>query len=205
MSEVPSSSVTVPTLTLYNIDKYTFGVKEPKLEKDTSVKARLKRMKQQYQQEGIRRSVDGVLLVHQHNHPHVLLLQIGNTFFKLPGGRQKPGEDEITGLKKKLTGKLAPTASNYEPNWEVSDLLSIWWRPNFETLLYPYIPAHVTKPKECKKMFLVPLPESCIFAVPRNLKLLAVPLFELYDNAQRYGPIISSIPQVLSRFNFVYM
>ncbi len=30
-------------------------------------------------------------------------------------------------------------------------------------------------------------PFSGYFAVPRNLKLLAVPLFELYDNAQRYG------------------
>jgi hypothetical protein len=27
--------------------------------------------------------VEGVLVVHHHNHPHVLLLQIGNTFFKL--------------------------------------------------------------------------------------------------------------------------
>lgn len=27
-----------------------------------------------------------------------------------------------------------------------------------------------------------------------------MPLFELYDNVQRYGPIISAIPQMLSRF-----
>lgn len=32
------------------------------------------------------------------------------------------------------------------------------------------------------------------------MRLLAVPLFELYDNVQRYGPIISAIPQMLSRF-----
>jgi hypothetical protein len=31
-----------PTIKIYNIERYTFGVKEPKLEKDTSVKARLK-------------------------------------------------------------------------------------------------------------------------------------------------------------------
>lgn len=36
--------------------------------------------------------------------------------------------------------------------------------------------------------------------MPKNLRLLAVPLFELYDNVQRYGPIISAIPQMLSRF-----
>lgn len=35
------------------------------------------------------------LQVQEHNHPHILLLQIGNTFCKLPGGRLKPGENGI--------------------------------------------------------------------------------------------------------------
>jgi len=86
----------------------------------------------------------------------------------------------------------------------------VWWRPNFETVMYPYCPPHITKPKvhscfrsiflifycwdhygnelfveqECKKLFIVHLSEREYFAVPRNLKLLAVPLFELYDNVQ---------------------
>ena len=38
--------------------------------------------------------------------------------------------------------------------------------------------------QECKKLFLVHLSEKEYFAVPKNLKLLAVPLFELYDNVQ---------------------
>ena len=46
-----------------------------------------------YSREGIRRSVEAVIMVHNHNHPHVLLLQLGSAFFKLPGGRLKPGED----------------------------------------------------------------------------------------------------------------
>lgn len=75
---------------------------------------------------------------------------------------------------------------------------------------------HITRPKECKKIFLVQLPGQClgisllnlqvgVFAVPKNLKLLAVPLFELYDNAARYGPVISSLPQVLSRIEFNHL
>ncbi len=36
--------------------------------------------------------------------------------------------------------------------------------------------------------------------VPRNMRLVAVPLFELYDNMVRYGPIFSALPQLLSRF-----
>jgi hypothetical protein len=72
-----------PTISLYPLENYTFGIKEAQLEKDASVAARLSRMKEKYEKEGMRRSVEGVLLVHQHKHPHVLLLQIGNTFFKL--------------------------------------------------------------------------------------------------------------------------
>jgi cleavage and polyadenylation specificity factor subunit 5 len=30
-----------------------------------------------------------------------------------------------------------------------------------------------------------------VLAVPKNMKLLAIPLFELYDNAARYMPIFS--------------
>lgn len=37
------------------------------------------------------------------------------------------------------------------------------------------------------------------------MKLLAVPLFELYDNTQRYGPQLSAIPHLLSRYNFEFI
>jgi cleavage and polyadenylation specificity factor subunit 5 len=193
-----------PVVNLYNLANFTFGIKEPLMEKDTSVAQRLARHKDNYERRGVRRTVEAVLVVHHHNHPHVLLLQIGNTFFKLPGGRLRPGEGEIEGLKRKLTRKLAPNFQN-PPDWEIGELLCIYWRPNFETMQYPYIPPHITKPKECKKLFMVLLPESCTFAVPKNLKLLAVPLFEMYDNPQRYGPIISSIPQFLGRLQFIYL
>ncbi|CAI5978667.1 unnamed protein product [Closterium sp. NIES-65] len=130
--------------------------------------------------EGMRTSVEGIILVHHHNHPHILLLQIGNSFFKLPGGRLKPGEDEVEGLKRKLTSKLGPSVSILPvPDWQVGECSAVWWRPNFETLMYPYCPPHITKPKEMKKLFVVPLTERQYFGVPKNLKLLAVPLLEL--------------------------
>lgn len=40
--------------------------------------------------------------------------------------------------------------------------------------------------QECKRLYVVHLSEKEYFAVPKNLKLLAVPLFELYDNVQVY-------------------
>lgn len=67
----------------YPLTNYTFGTKEPLFEKDPSVPARFQRMREEFDKIGMRRSVEGVLLVHEHGLPHVLLLQLGTTFFKL--------------------------------------------------------------------------------------------------------------------------
>lgn len=60
-------------------------------------------MRDEFEKIGMRRSVEGVLLVHEHGLPHCLLLQLGTTFFKLPGGELNAGEDEVEGLKRLLT------------------------------------------------------------------------------------------------------
>ncbi len=62
---------------LYPLSNYTFGTKEPMYEKDKTVEARFNRMREDFETIGMRRSVEGVLLVHEHNLPHVLLLQLG--------------------------------------------------------------------------------------------------------------------------------
>ena len=64
--------------------------------------ARFQRMRDEFTAHGMRRSVEAVLLVHEHGLPHVLLLQLGSTFFKLPGGELNPNEDPIEGLKRLL-------------------------------------------------------------------------------------------------------
>ncbi len=94
-----------------------------------------------------------------------------------------------------------------QQEWVIEDTIGNWWRPNFEPAQYPYMPPHITKPKEHRKLFLVQLQvriqvenyvkdgssrnskclllqEKAYFAVPRNYKLVAAPLFELYDNSQ---------------------
>lgn len=38
-----------------------------------------------------------------------------------------------------------------------------------------------------------------MLGVPLNMKLLAIPIHEFYDNTQRYGPQLSAIPHMLSR------
>ncbi|KAM9268829.1 LOW QUALITY PROTEIN: cleavage and polyadenylation specificity factor subunit 5 [Cariama cristata] len=186
----------------YPLTNYTFGTKEPLYEKDSSVAARFQRMREEFDKIG-EADREGVLMYMSHRLPHVLLL-LGTTFFKLPGGNSHPGEDEVEGLKRLMT-EILGRQDGVQQDWVIDDCIGNWWRPNFEPPQYPYIPAHITKPKEHKKLFLVQLQEKgTLFAVPKNYKLVAAPLFELYDNAPGYGPIISSLPQLLSRFNFIY-
>ena len=68
---------------LYPLSNYTFGTKEMQAEEDPSVKDRLRRLEEHYEQHGMRRTCEGILVCHEHNHPHVLMLQIANAFFKL--------------------------------------------------------------------------------------------------------------------------
>ncbi|KAF3806402.1 Pre-mRNA cleavage factor Im 25 kDa subunit 2, partial [Colletotrichum gloeosporioides] len=197
------------TIRLYPLSNYTFGVKETQPEEDPSVIARLKRLEEHYNQHGMRRTCEGILVCHEHNHPHILMLQIANAFFKLPGDYLRPEDDEVEGFKSRLDERLAPVGrigEGEEPaDWQVGDCLAQWWRPNFETFMYPFVPAHVTRPKECKKLYFIQLPKSKVLSVPKNMKLLAVPLFELYDNTARYGPQLSAIPHLLSRYNFEFV
>jgi len=190
-------------INLYPLTNYTFGTKDPLYDRDNNATTRFARMREEFDTIGQRRTVEGVLIVHEHNLPHVLLLQLGTTYFKLPGGELKSGETEVEGLKRLMTETLG-RQDGVQQDWLIEDCIGNWWRPNFEAPLYPYVPAHITKPKEHKKLFLVQLGEKALFAVPRNYKLVAAPLFELYDNSTGYGPVISGLPQLLSRFDFHY-
>lgn len=155
----------------------------------------------------MRRTCEGILVCHEHNHPHVLMLQIANAFFKLPGDYLHADDDELTGFAARLNERLAPThpATAEDTQWDISDCIAQWWRPNFETFMYPFLPGHVSRPKELKKLYLIKLPRKKVLSVPKNMKLLAVPLFELYDNTARYGPQLSAIPHYLSRYNFEFV
>jgi cleavage and polyadenylation specificity factor subunit 5 len=204
------------SVSLFPLDHYTFGIKEAVQEKSSQLNSPVS-----YRSIQLQRSVDACLLVHEHGHPHILALQINDKLFRLPGDTLREGEDEFDGLKRILdeqlsprefNGSIIPPSSQVEESlpspkndWDICDLLSVWWRPNADQFTYPYCPPHVTKPVEMKKIFLVQLPEKKSFAVPKNQKLMAVPLFELFENEARYGPVISSIPHVLSRFNFLNM
>jgi cleavage and polyadenylation specificity factor subunit 5 len=64
---------------MYPLSSYAFGSKAAREEKGTELGAQGQPVRElreaQYEQEGMRRSVQGVLIVCEHGHPHVLLLQ----------------------------------------------------------------------------------------------------------------------------------
>lgn len=214
------------------------------LEKLMSLKARCRQEQCVY-------SVEGVLLVHVHNHPHVILLRHDsgkvlpqsrvlpatntNNFavFRLPGGRCRKGEPEEMCLVRKLGRELlneakVPPLSRYaekegsdtvveigvphgstaaSSSFRVGEALARWYRPHFDPFMYPYVPAHVAESdvREVRTIFLVHLPPQMLLTVSHhNTQLVAAPLFDLYDNAAKYGPIIASIPVLLSRVNINY-
>ncbi|KAL3964361.1 hypothetical protein ACCO45_001365 [Purpureocillium lilacinum] len=181
---LPFNSRQPEKVTLYPLSNYTFGVKETQPEEDPSVIARLKRLEEHFAEHGMRRTCEGILVCHEHNHPHILMLQIANAFFKLPGDYLRPEDDEVEGSRRASTS-----------GWRRSVALAKVKRP--ATGKWPSR-TPVTKQ----------LPYSStteVLSVPKNMKLLAVPLFELYDNTARYGPQLSAIPHILSRYNFEFV
>ncbi|XP_056692416.1 pre-mRNA cleavage factor Im 25 kDa subunit 1 isoform X9 [Spinacia oleracea] len=158
---------------IYPLSRYYFGTKDALSTKDETPADSLLRLKSNYEVRGLRTSVQGVILVELFKHPHLLLLQVKNTTFNLPGGRLR---QDLEGLQRKLSRKLSPdegSDNSDEIEWE-----------------------------ECTKLFMVKLPVCRKFIVPKNMKLLAVPLCQVHGNHKTYGSIIAGIPQLLSKYSF---
>ncbi len=54
---------------------------------------------------------------------------------------------------------------------QVGECIGQYWRPNFDHHMYPYLPAHVTRPKEVRKLYVVPLQEKAFFEVRLGQKM----------------------------------
>lgn len=96
-------------------------------------------------------------------------------------------------------GAHTSQAANY---FRIGEVLAKWYRPHFSQLMYPYVPPHLSASsvKEVRSIFLVHLEPMVYFNLYReDTELVAVPLFDLYENTAKYGPIIASLPVLLSR------
>lgn len=67
--------------------------------KDSSVAARFECMRKGFDKIRMQKTPERAPLGHEPRLPHVLLLQLGTTFFRSPGRELNPEEDEVGGLK----------------------------------------------------------------------------------------------------------
>jgi Nucleotide hydrolase len=79
----PSTGAIMSSCSMYPLSNYTFCTKDAQPEEHKNIADRLRAMEREYNERGMRRSVEAVLLLHNHGHPHVLLLQLSQNFFKL--------------------------------------------------------------------------------------------------------------------------
>lgn len=169
-----------------------------------------------YLREGTRRSVAAVFLVHRQEYPHVLLLldqqqqRHSLVMFKYKTW-QRPREvlhDKLLRhlIKPDQSSKrkwVAQQLSSEGSEMEVGEFLGEWWRGEFDDELIPYLPPHVTRPKERVRVHQVQLSPRCSFRIPTGFCLTAVPIFDL--SPQRQGLAISGLSHVLARFSIRLM
>lgn len=101
-----------------------------------------------------------------------------------------------------VVSSSAALGASISPYFRVGEVLGKWYRPHLNPLMYPYIPPHLTQDamKEIRTLFLVHMERSFELQVSfEDVELVAVPLFDLYDNTAKYSPSIASIPTLLSR------
>ena len=63
---------------------------------------------------------------------------------------------------------------------------------------------HIQQPVECIKLYMVSMSERSTFSVREGKQLKMVSLFDLHNNVERYGYVMSSISTLISRYVIVY-
>lgn len=190
------------TLQVFDIDSYEFRAKCTTSGKEltaTKISGDYESLEARSQSDGVDRSVGAVLLVHRLEHVHVLLLsETESNCFRLPGGKISHGEKNEDCLRRTLRVDLAPHDFP-EITWRVQDYLGCWWRPQFNSKEMPRVLSQVTRPEESVRLYVMQLPEAFVFCAPETMSLMAVPLFSVVDDAARFGPVIASLPYLVSR------
>jgi len=188
-----------------------------------------------YSAEGIQTRVMGVLLAHDRGHPLVFCLKNNITGdLKLLGGKRLDTETEKEALGRKLKKYFRPKGSSAAHvvgqgeeeeegtrevgahGCEIGDLVSQLWKPNFDDTTLPYLPSHVSRPKERQRIYQVILPTGGVFCLPPKYSLRPVAFHDLHqrgaspdfqldvrgrDPVGRVPYVIANLPLLLSRYS----
>mmetsp|Transcript_4998 Transcript_4998/g.9948 ORF Transcript_4998/g.9948 Transcript_4998/m.9948 type:complete len:211 (-) Transcript_4998:1391-2023(-) len=141
-----------------------------------------------------------VILLKVNNAPHLLLLREKKIKLKfaLPGGSFKRDETEISALKRLVSQKISRKT---ETRIDSFHKIGKWIFPNNDSRVkYAFFPPHLKFQQKELSIFLIELSKIKDFEVDEKWDLLAIPLFEIYDKAGKYGSIISKIPNSITSY-----
>ncbi|CRH03054.1 mRNA cleavage factor-like protein, putative [Plasmodium relictum] len=192
---------------LYPQSNYEFNIDEKLKNKFILDNEKCKKRINSYNKNGIRNSVLAIILCHRYEYPHLLLLQhLESQKYYLLNGKYKTWEKPKEVLKKKLQKYINKIKDIHfisnqinvekEETVEIGEFLGEWWKTQFNSVYLPYLPAHVTRPKEYVRLYQVTLSSKCIFHLPPGFTLKALPLFDLNN----CGIAINGLSSILSRF-----
>ena len=153
--------------------------------------------------EGMRRTVRAVFITHSEGVPHVVVFKQNNgggVNQFLCGGKLMEGENERDGLSRQLSTVILKDKLSDSCEWKVGDMIGKFYRPEFDERIYPYLPSHVTRPKEEITLFQVVLPPRCVFGLREGTTMSAVAVDEILRDPESFPILIRTIPQLISRF-----
>ncbi|SBT70211.1 cleavage and polyadenylation specificity factor subunit 5, putative [Plasmodium malariae] len=197
---------------LYPQSNYEFNIDEKLKNKFIIDIEKCKKRINSYNKNGIRNSVLAIILCHRYEYPHVLLLQhVQSQKYYLLSGKFKSWEKPKEVLKEKLQKYINKIKDIHfsttqfsshiqqqqqEDIVDIGEFLGEWWRTQYNSVYLPYLPAHITRPKEYVRLYQVSISSKCIFHLPPGFTLKALPLFDLTS----CGVAISGLSSILSRF-----
>lgn len=186
---------------LHKASDYQFGHSTEEEEKDTPKVPPMEKLRRKFSAEGTVKAVRCIILVHEHNHPNIMLLRNRETNeIAIPGGRLIAGEDDETGIHRILQKKLFPLNSDIE----IGEHVATWFRPQFSEYMYPYLPAHITTPKEIEKWYVVSLPKGSKLRSQAKNEPVFLPFYQINGNPDWQGKPLGEVPVIMSRFDFRY-
>lgn len=126
----------------------------------------LRRRQEAYLRRGARQSVAAAILVHRLHFPHLLLFQpqAGRGRPALLSFKWRSWERAPEALEKKLKNVILPQPERTrrslqlqpsETAFQVGAFLGEWWRPEVDLDFTPFLPPHVSRPKERMRVFQV--------------------------------------------------
>jgi cleavage and polyadenylation specificity factor subunit 5 len=139
--------------------------------------------------------IDGVL--------HLLVFKKTQGSESVPflfGGKLIEGESERDGLARHLQGFIMKDKSSDSCEWKVGEVLTKLYRPEFDERVYPFVPPHVSRPKEEITLIQVVLPPKCVFALRESVSISAVAMHDILRSPGSFPFLISSLPVLISRF-----